>query len=226
MVFDPASDVDRLLAQQVGWGPFDDNLLYTCWVLRAVMDDNLAALHPRPTRMRIDPGERSLAEDRASWSLWSAVGDGSWEHNNVAAFGSAGFVVAAHLGNAMLNRSRRARAQRDARPRWVPRSAGVGMVSQWRVCFQSPDISFSLYWREMDAVDLITPDCMEFRFPDSEGDNSAVRVHSPWAVLMFVLAAASCFPGHPLLLSGNWLPRGFEERCHIAGKTCPQVRAR
>ncbi|MFE1596670.1 hypothetical protein [Nocardia sp. NPDC058705] len=223
-MFDPGGDVDRLLAQQVGWGMFDDHLLYTAWVTRALMDGTLASLPPRPTRMRMDPGEHSLAESQVGWSVWTAIGDGSWESNNIAAMGSTGFVVAAHLGNAMLNRSRRSLAQRDSRPRWVPQRPGIGMVSQVRMCFHNPDTNFSLYWHGMDAVDLIAPDSMEFRFQDSEGGNAAIRVHSPWAALMFVMSAFTCFPSHPLLLSGNWLPPGFEDRCHMAGKKCPQVR--
>ncbi|WP_433198788.1 hypothetical protein ACQP1G_04935 [Nocardia sp. CA-107356] len=223
-MFDPGAEIDRLIAEQIGWSWFDDHVLYTCGVVDFLMKKQLAHIRPQATRVRLEADERCLAEGPAAWSVWQAVGDGSWTRRTIYAAGSLSFVAAAHIGNALANQSRRRRAEYGLQPRWVPARPGLAMVSQRRVFFHNPGHSFSIYWSGLDMVDLIGPDRLEFRYRDRHGTPQALRAQSPWAILMFALAAHTQFPNHPLLLSGNWLPSGFEDKCHIAGKTCPHVR--
>ncbi|WP_327093984.1 hypothetical protein OIE68_27660 [Nocardia vinacea] len=225
-MYDPTSDIDRIIAQQVGWSAADDHLLYTCGVIDFLLHDRLAELPTRATMVRTESDELCLAEGPAVWFQWRAVGDGTWNRNSVTAVGTLSFVAAAHLGNAMANRSRRRQAEAGLRPRWVAERPGSVMVSDRRMYCYNVDHSFSVHWAGLEMVDMPGSDRLICRYPDRNGNPHLLQVQSPWAVLIFALAAHTQFPSHPLLQSGNWLPAGFEEKCHIAGKTCPRVRHR
>ncbi|WP_433726714.1 hypothetical protein ACQP0C_34015 [Nocardia sp. CA-129566] len=223
-MYDPDEDINRFLAQQVGWSWFDDHLLYTCGVVELLRTGRLKQLPPRPTRVRLERGELPLAEGPAVWWEWRAIGDGSWDHNRIAATGSLGFVAAAHLGNAALNHARRRRAEQAMQPRWVADPPATALISDQRMYFINPRQSWSMHWSGLDQLDLLGPDRVGFKYVLDDGTQAMVQVQCPWAALVFTIAAHGHFPHHPTLLSGAWLPEGFEEKCHLAGKSCPKVR--
>lgn len=224
MAFDPLADIERALADQAGWTWFDDYLLYTCGVADLLARGQADRIPSSGTRIRTEPGETCLAEGAVHWFIWRAPGDGRWTRNQVYAAGLP-FTAAAHLGNALINHTRRTRAEAAARPRWIAEPAGSVMVSQRRLHLSNPDRSFSLHWSALETIDLTGPDRVVCRFPDRQGTLQQILIQSPWAVLIFVTAALQHFPRHPLLQTGAWLPAGFEEKCHLAGKRCPKVRA-
>ncbi|MBB5913520.1 hypothetical protein BJY24_002387 [Nocardia transvalensis] len=224
-MYEADDEINRILAQQVGWSPFDDHLLYTCGVVEFLRDGRLSELPPRPTRVRLEHGELPLAEGPAVWSEWRPAGDGSWNRNQVSAFGSLGFVAAAHLGNAALNRSRRHRAEQARQPRWIASPPAMAVISDRRIFLADSKQSWSVYWSGLDQVDLLAPDRLGFKYSSADSSRPVTaQVHCPWAPLIFVIAAYTNFPNHPTLLSGTWLPPNFEEKCHLAGKPCPNVR--
>lgn len=225
-MFDPLADIDRALADRAGWTWFDDHLLYTCGVLDLLRREELARMPVKSTRIRIDPGEVCIAEGPATWSFWRSPGNGSWTRNNIYVAGSASFVAAAQLGNALVNQARRQRAEAASQPRWIAERPGSVMISDRRIHLTNPDYSFRIRWASLETIDLTAADHVVARYVDRNHTFHQWQVRTPWAVLIFVVAAHLHFPNHPLLLSGNWLPAGFEDKCHLAGKTCPPVRER
>ncbi|MEU6564963.1 hypothetical protein [Nocardia nova] len=225
-MFDPLADIDRALAERAGWTWFDDHLRYTCGVLDLLRRGELARLPATPTRVRLDPREVCLADGPGQWAFWRAAGDGSWKPNNVYVAGSPAFVAAAQLSNALADEVRRQQARAAAQPRWITERPGSVMVSNLRIHLGNPDHVFAIRWQALETIDLTAPDRVVARYARRNGALLQWQLQSPWAVLVFVVAAQRYFPNHPLLRSGNWLPAGFEEKCHLAGKTCPKVRER
>ncbi|MDO3650126.1 hypothetical protein [Nocardia mangyaensis] len=223
-VFDPLADIDRVLAEQAGWTWFDDYLLYTCGVADLISTDRVAQIPSKPTRVRVEAGEVCLADGPVNWFTWRAGGDGRYARGQVRADGRTAIGAVHHLGNAVRNEARRLRAEAAAQPRWVAERAGTAMISDRRMHLTAPDRAFSLYWSALEGIDLTAPDRIGCRFPDKQGTIQQLQVQSPWAPLLFVTAALRHFPQHPLLQNGTWLPAGFEEKCHLAGKKCPRVR--
>lgn len=218
VVFDPLADIERALAEQAGWTWFDDYLLYTCGVAELLARGEVTLIPHTATRVRIEPGEVGLAEGPVNWYTWRATGDGSRTRGR----GPTPIAAAPQLGNAVVNRTRRMAAA--AQPRWVAERAGSVMISDRRLHLTNPDRSFSLYWSALESIDLTSPDRVGCRFPDRDGTLQQIQVQTPWAPLLFVSAALRHFPHHPLLKTGTWLPAGFEDKCHLAGKKCPKVR--
>ncbi|MEV5652798.1 hypothetical protein AB0L57_31490 [Nocardia sp. NPDC052254] len=225
-MFDPLADIDRALADRAGWTWFDDHLRYTCGVLDLLRRGEMARLPAQSTRIRLDPREMCLAEGPGRWSFWRAAGDGTWEPNNIFVAGSAAFVAAAQLSNALANEARRQRAAAGAQPRWIAERPGSVMISNRRIHLGNPDHVFAIRLSTIETIDLTAPDRVVARYARRNGTLLQWQLQSPWAVLFFVVAAQRYFPNHPLLVSGNWLPAGFEEKCHLAGKSCPKVRER
>lgn len=221
---DPESDLDRILAERAGWTWFDDHLLHTCRVVDHLTGNRLDELPLVPTRARMNAGERCFAEGPAVVFFWRSAGDGTWFHNKIEAKGSASFVVAAHVANAMLNRSRQRRAASRVQPRWMAEQPGTVMVSDQRLYFANPTDSFSLPWSALDSIEMTAADVIHCVFFSDDGERHFMQLRTPWTALVFTVAALLHFPAHPLLVSGNWLPAGFEEKCHLAGKSCPSVR--
>ncbi|MFC6013731.1 hypothetical protein [Nocardia lasii] len=224
MMFDPLADIERALAEQAGWTWFDDYLLYTCGVADLLARGEVALIPHTATRVRIEPGEVGLAEGAVNWYTWRAGGDGGRTTARLPVVGPPPIALAAQLGNAVADRTRRQQAAAAARPRWVYERAGSVMISDRRLHLANPDRSFSLYWSALESIDLTAPDRVGCRFPDREGTLQQIQVQTPWAALIFVTAALRHFPHHPVLKSGTWLPSGFEDKCHLAGKKCPKVR--
>jgi hypothetical protein len=220
----PGSDLDRILAERAGWTWFDDCLLHTCRVVHQMIDNRLSELQSQPTRTRLDPGERCLAEGPARMYVWRSAGDGTWEQSSLDVSGSTSFVVGAHVANAILNRSRQKRAENQLQPRWIEEPSGSVMVSDQRLFFTNQNTSFSLPWSALDRIEMTAADLLCCEFVDGGGNRNFIQLRTAWTALMFTVAAHLHFPAHPLLVSGGWLLSGFEEKCHLAGKEYPTVR--
>lgn len=207
------------------WTTFDDFLLYTCHVVSDVRQDRIPNRSPVPTSARLEVGEVSLVVGPAVRSSWRAIGDGSYMHRNVMAFGRSGFVVGSLIGSAVGNAARRRRAAADARQRWVTEGSGELTVTPWRVLFGGLGGRLRLWWTGLDTIDLIAPQIFECSFNNIDnGRHHVSRLQTPWASLIFALAAHAAFPAHPRWLSGSWLPPDFENRCAAIGRPCPLVR--
>ncbi|MFD9904287.1 hypothetical protein [Streptomyces sp. NPDC059063] len=211
--------------QPVAWSALDDHLLYTCHLVSDLVEGRLGGRPPIPTTARLEPGELSLAAGPAAQFAWRALGDGTYTHNSVFAFGGPAFVAGSLAASALGNAARRRRAAADAQPRWVHERPGEVTVTDRRVCFDGVGGPLDLYWRGLDSMDLVAPDTLQCAFQDIYGGGfRTVRLQTPWASLMFALAGHTTFPAHPRLLSGAWLPPDFEARCAATGRPCPPVR--
>ncbi|ONK14394.1 hypothetical protein [Streptomyces sp. MP131-18] len=205
-------------APEPPWGSLDQYLWYTCDILR----DHLAGtLDQRPviaTTARLRPGERPLAVGPAVFLSWRAVGDGSWTHSSVVAFGHPALVAGTLLGSAMGNHARRRAAQAAAQPRWVPEASGEVVITDLGFHFLNPvAAAYSWNWDMLNSVELVGPERLQCGFTGGHGQHVAAQLHTSWASLIFVLAALHAFPAHPRLLACAWLPPGFEQRCTRLG---------
>jgi hypothetical protein len=208
----------------VPWTALDDHLHYTCAVVGDLRRDGLATRRPVPTMMRLGHGELPVAEGPSGVAYFQAAGDGSYTQSSAFAFGSTGFVVGMLAVNAISNHAARKRAEADLQLRWMAGTPGSVMVSSTRVHFWSAQESFSLWWSGLDMIDLDGPDAVVFRYEATDGSERIVRFQTYWSALIFALAAYDSFPAHPRWVSGDWLPRGFEEHCQAHGKERFAVR--
>ncbi|GHF60565.1 hypothetical protein GCM10010218_47520 [Streptomyces mashuensis] len=202
------------------WTPLDEHLWHTCEILADIAEGRLDRRPLVATTARLGPGDRTLAVGPGHWATWRALGDGSYVHENTFAFGSSAFVVGALATTAVVNAVRSSRASSDAQPRWVLDGSGYVTVTLEMLHFAEPASETSLYWSGLRAIDLVGPDAFQTSYNTVGGDYRTVRIHSPWASLIFALAALTAFPTHPRLLSGGWLPPGFEEHCARVGRPC------
>jgi hypothetical protein len=203
------------------WSPLDEYLWHSCEILADLVEGRLNQRPLVATTARLEPGERALAVGPAQRMTWRPVGDGRYTHKSLFAFGGPAFVIGSMAASALGNSSRRRNAARDAQPRWVPEGAGELTVTARRAYFWHQACGLDLAWNGLDSIDLVAPDAFETSFRSiSSGRQLTVRLHTPWASLIFVLAALSGFPAHPRLLSRSWLPPDFEERAARVGRPC------
>lgn len=203
----------------VAWTQLDEYLWHTCDILADLVEGRLEERPPVATMARLDPDERALAVGPAELWVWRAVGDGSYVHNNVVAFGSPGMVLSTMIGSAIGNAARARAAAEAARPRWVPDSAGEVTLTTRKIFFGNFRSPLVIGWDGMDAIDLVAPDIFQCTLW-SNGQHWPVRFRTPWASLVFVLTAMTSFPAHPRLLGAGWLPPDFEQRCAAVGRPC------
>ncbi|MEV0981989.1 hypothetical protein [Streptomyces sp. NPDC049915] len=204
------------------WTQLDEHLWHTCAILADWVADRL---HLRPriaTPAPLSQGELPLAVGHSERMTWQAVGNGTYNHTSVFAFGSPAFVLGSLAGAAVGNASRRRAAQDAARPRWVHSGMGYLTVTTLGFHFSHPQAGMRVHYAGLDSIDLIAPDLCQVAFHD-QFDNRPLlaQLRTPWASLLFVLAALSTFPSHPRLVSGGWLPPGFMIRCAQLGRPCP-----
>ncbi|WP_331770035.1 hypothetical protein OG948_40770 (plasmid) [Embleya sp. NBC_00888] len=208
-----------------GWTQNDEYLWYTCDIVADVVTGQA---HRRPlvaSTARIEAGERVLATGPGDQYRLRAVGNGSYRSTGVAAIGKPGFVVGALALNALGNAARRKRAQQDTVPRWVHDGGGELTITHLSAYLAHPRNPLSLGFTGLDQIDLPEPGVFEARYHDMYGKGyMCVRVTTPWASLMFALAALAAFPSHPRLLGGTWLPPGFEARCAHLGRAVRPVQ--
>jgi hypothetical protein len=208
-------------AQQPEWSWLDEHLWITCDIIADLAEGRLDRRPLVATAARLEPGERALAVGPAQRSTWRALGDGSYTHHSVVAFGSPAFVLGSMAGSALGNSVRRRAAAMDAQPRWMVDGAGEITVTTRKVYFGHPQYWLDLGWGGLDTIDLVAPDVFETGFRDiHHGQHTLIRLHTPWASLLFALAAVAAFPAHPRLLARSWLPPDFEQRCSDIGRPC------
>ncbi|MDA5283888.1 hypothetical protein [Streptomyces sp. Isolate_45] len=211
----PASNIER----QPGWSWLDEYLWVTCDIVADLAEGRLAQRPLVATTARLEPGERTLAVGPATCLTWRSLGNGSYTHESVAAFGSPALVLLSMAGSALGNSSRRRAAAQAAQPRWVMDGSGEITVTTRKVYFGYPRGSFSLYWGGLEAIDLVAPEVFQTSYRSiRDGRQTTIRLQTPWASLLFVLAATAGFPAHPRLLGQGWLPLDFERRCIRFGR--------
>ncbi|GGR64357.1 hypothetical protein [Streptomyces roseolus] len=205
------------------WTALDEYLWHTCEIVADVVQGQLDRRPLVATVAPLPSGDRALATGPARSYRWRALGNGSYHHNQVVAAGPPAFVIGSLLGAAVGNSSRRREAARNAQPRWVAEVSGEVTVSRegaFIVHPVRPAGSVVLYWSGLDFIDLVAPDVFQTTYISTANNQVAMRIATPWASLMFALAALTRFPAHPRLLGRGWLPPGFEQRSAAIGRPC------
>ncbi|MFI1028489.1 hypothetical protein [Streptomyces sp. NPDC020951] len=76
--------------------------------------------------------------------------------------------------------------------------SGEITVTTRKVSFGHPKCPLDLAWGGLDTIDLVAPEVFETGFRNiHNGQRTTVQLHTPWASLLFVLAAVTAFPAHP-----------------------------
>lgn len=201
------------------WSPLDEYLWHTCDIIADLVEGRLNQRPRVATSARLAAGERPLAVGPAERHTFRALGNGSYSHSSVFAFGSPTFVIGSMVGNAMVNSSRRRTAEQNAQPRWVVDGGGELTITTNKIYFGHPVYWVELDWTGLDTADLVGPDVFQTSFRNvRDGKQLLIQFRTPWASLLFVLAALTAFPAHPRLLGRGWLPWGFEQRCVDLGR--------
>ncbi|MEW1639327.1 hypothetical protein AB0469_35395 [Streptomyces sp. NPDC093801] len=204
-----------------GWSLLDEYLWLSCDIIADLAEGRLAQRPLVVTTARLEPGERALALGAAMRVTWRALGDGSYVHNSVVAFGRPAFVLGSMAGAALGNSARRRAAAQDAQPRWVIDGTGEITITTRKVYFGHPTSALDLAWGGLDTIDLVAPEVFQTSFRNVHtGRQTTIQLYTPWASLLFVLAAVTAFPAHPRLVGRGWLPPNFEERCTALGRPC------
>lgn len=202
-----------------GWSWLDEYLWVSCDILADLAEGRLEQRPLVATVARLEPGERALAVGPATRLTWRALGDGSYMHRSVVAFGSPAFVIGSMAGSVLGNSARRRAAAKDAQPRWMVDGPGEITVTTRKVYFGHPKCALDLAWGGLDTIDLVAPEVFQTSFRNiHNGQQITVQLYTPWASLLFVLAAVTAFPAHPRLLERGWLPPDFESRCSAVGR--------
>ncbi|MFD4392899.1 hypothetical protein [Streptomyces sp. NPDC058495] len=205
------------------WTALDEYLWHTCEIIADVVQGQLNHRPLVATPAPLPQGDRALVTGPARPSYWGALGNGSYHHTSTFAVGSPAFVIGSLLGNAVGNSTRRKEAARNAQPRWIEREPGEVTVSLTGAFFVNPTKpteSIFLYWSGLDSIDLVAPDVFHTHYISVTKRPTTVRLATPWASLIFALAAYNRFPAHPRLLNRGWLPPGFEQRSAAADRPC------
>ncbi len=202
------------------WTQMDEFLWHTCDIVADVVEKRLGLRAMVPTTARLARGDRALAVGPAQRYTWRAMGDGSYQHSTFIAFGSPLFLAGSLAASAIGNSSRRRAAEFASQPRWVPDGVAELTVTRWASFHGLPSAPLALPWEDLHSVDLAGPDLLVTGFTGLGGRPYMVLFQTPWASLMFALAAMTAFPSHPRLLGGSWLPPDFERRCALQGRAC------
>ncbi|MGW3951327.1 hypothetical protein ACWEKM_10370 [Streptomyces sp. NPDC004752] len=207
--------------QAPAWSWLDEYLWFTCDIIADLVEGRVEQRPLVATSARLDPGERALAVGPATRLTWRAIGNGSYSHQSVVAFGSTAFVLGSMAASAVGNSARRRAAENDAQPRWVVEGSGEITVTTRKVYFDHQVSFLDLVWDGLDTIDLVAPDLFQTSFRNiRNGRQTTVQLQTPWASLLFVLSAITGFPAHPRLLGRGWLPPDFEQRCNDIGRPC------
>lgn len=202
------------------WSALDDYLWHSCDIVADLLTGGLAQRPLIATTARLEHDDRALAVGPGQRSTYRALGDGRYQQNNVVAVGNPAFVIASLLGSAVGNTARRRQAARNAQPRWVFDGAGEVTITRQKLHLASSTIGLDLDWRALSTIDLVSADAFQTSFVNTRGQQVTTMVHTPWASLAFAVAAITAFPAHPRLLSGGWIPPGFEQKCARFGRAC------
>ncbi|WP_152770244.1 hypothetical protein [Streptomyces spongiae] len=209
-------------AHRSAWSVLDEYLWHTCDILADFVEGRLDQRPLVATSAKLEPGDRALASGPAQRLTWRALGDGTFTQSDLVAFGDTTFVLSSMVGNALGNAARRRSAALNAQPRWVPDGTGEIALTLRKIHFVHPVCGIELGWTSLETIDLVAPDIFQASFPNDRTENGVPHIimqfQTPWASLLFVLAALAGFPAHPRLLGRGWLPSDFEQRCVILGR--------
>lgn len=140
------------------WTTRDDVLQYTC-----ALAGELARGGPMVSAREVAaPFPPTLGEEQPLWAAgpftlheWRAPGDGSWQSNQMVAFGTgavgAGLVIGSLIGGAIANSRARREAQAAAVPRWMPIGQGVLYLSHRGFYMRTPQV-LSWDWASVTAA--------------------------------------------------------------------------
>ncbi|WP_258049969.1 hypothetical protein [Streptomyces finlayi] len=207
-------------ASTPAWSSLDDHLWHSCEIVADLLAGGLARRPLIATTARLERGDRALAVGPGKRSTWRAPGNGRYQHNSVVAVGNPTFVIGSLLGSAIGNSSRRRQAARDAQARWMVDGPGEVTITCQKLHFASSAGGLDLDWKALSTIDLVSVATFQTSFVNTHGQRVKTMVHTPWASLAFAVAAITAFPAHPRLLSGGWLPPGFEQKCARFGRPC------
>lgn len=202
------------------WSSLDDHLWHSCEIVADLLAGGLARRPLIATTARLERDDRALAVGPGQRSTWRAPGNGRYQHNSVVAVGNPAFVIGSLVGSAVGNSARRRQAARDAQPRWMVDGPGEVTITRHKLHFASSTIGLDLDWKALGTIDLVSVATFQTSFVNTRGQQVTTMVHTPWASLAFAVAAITAFPAHPRLLSGGWLPPGFEQKCARFGRPC------
>lgn len=132
-------------------------------------------------------------------------------------------VQAAAEAARVANAAAAAAREQAALPRWIPEPSGRITLTNRRIHLANQYRSSPIPLTALEHIELTQPDRLRIRFTEATTSHY-LELATPWAAPAFLIASQARFPHHPQLISGSWLPHGFEERCHIAGKPCRRVR--
>lgn len=213
-----------------GPGPFTeaDAAIWHTLAINGDLDAGALGNRPSlPSYIRLEHGEKLLAQGPFHLMEHRAVGDGSYAHNSSMfyASGAAGHAatVAFAMGRASGNAKRRAQAAADAVPRWVPLGSGTASVTTHRVWFEEPSRLYAWPWEAMTSTRLMAPHQLQFSGNTERGEPVSWILDSDWAELCFTLWARAVYPQHPQFLDHAWIPPGFVERARAAGYDPPPI---
>lgn len=136
---------------------------------------------------------------------------------------AAQMVWAAAEAARAANAAATAAREQAMAPRWIPEPSGRITLTNHRIHLTNHYRSSPIPLTALEHIELPQPDRLRIRFTEASTSHY-LELATPWAAPAFLIAGHARFPQHPQLISGSWLPHGFEERCHIAGKTCPRIR--
>ncbi|MCY0943629.1 hypothetical protein [Streptomyces antarcticus] len=204
----------------LAWSSLDDYLWHSCEIVADLLTGGLARRPLLATTARLARDDRALAVGPGQRSTWRAPGNGRYQHNSVVAVGNPAFVIGSLLGSAVGNSARRRQAARDAQSRWMVDGSGEVTITRQKLHFASSTIGLDLDWKALSTIDLVSVATFQTSFVNTRGQQVTTMVHTPWASLAFAVAAITAFPAHPRLLSGGWIPPGFEQKCARLGRPC------
>ncbi|MGY0501762.1 hypothetical protein ACWZHB_25010 [Nocardia sp. FBN12] len=209
-VHDPMADVERALAAQVGWNWVDDHLLYACKMLSRLRAGGIAALDPYPTSIVMEEQETCFGEGQGLWAVFRSPELPPPPPTIAPA------VIAAVSPSTPVFVAPRGSSRRD-----IQRARTAANAAAFNARQRSERMAVQMVQAAADAARVANAAAAAAR---EQATSHYLELATPWAAPAFLIASQARFPHHPQLISGSWLPHGFEERCHIAGKACQRVR--
>lgn len=215
----------------LAWTERDEVLWQTCaYVAATVAGRQIAPREPMATTFAPQGGAQDVLLCTGPYErlAFRAVGDGSYTSSGGLFLGTgkigltltAGVLVARGL----RNRSRRAAAERATVPRWVVEERGQLTVGTRGFHLSPATGVFYWDWGSITEMTIDAPGCFTMSGASTRGP---VRwtFATPWAELVFALWALDRHPGHPQLVTGDWLPADFLTRVAESGHEPPLRRA-
>lgn len=180
-----------------------------CDIASAETPEDLDALGFVATPARMEPGEQAVACFSAVQQLWKPTHASAYQRGEMWAFGSLGFIIGAHVVNEIVNSSNKKRAAREAAGQWITQGSGPLTITTFGAHFTHTQAWATIPWLSVEAVNLPTFDRVEIQANMGTGGRLGYSFNTPWAPLVFILAAFVVQPSHPLLHNHGWVPPYF-----------------